>query len=412
MALTTDCCLPCLRDRGRHQTSRARLPARSARLFAVKLFVACALTTEAHAQSRAAVAAALARAGDAVITVVAYRDGTTDVTSGTGVRVSDGRVVTALRHLRGASRVELFAANGDLLATTSTLEQADPKLDLGVFARITALGGERIALSRRSVTVTQKVNVLGPRKGAARVVAERTITHVEPDDAGRALMRLGAPVTTSAAGSPVVNVRNELVGIALGSLANRTEADLAIDVSAVRELLARAPGRFSLPARDGTVAGAADQSASSTRPPDPVPVRGRTSIFPERYGAPIAGDTVGSIGVELFGCARLEARQKVYCYLRFTNLSKAATLTVNGGDLADSTNRKRGEAENLVTGEQSQRVAGWRAKAEIALKELEAVRVALEFAPPARESEIGKLMLDIAGERTLWLGPLVVQRVP
>lgn len=392
-----------------------------ARLALVILLAALAPLCAAplQAQARAAAAAALARAGDAVITVVAYRDGSNDVASGTGVRVSDGRVITSLRHLRGAARVELYAANGDLLTTASTLEQADPKLDLGVFARIATLSGERILLGRRSVTVTQKVNVLGPRKGTARVVVERTVTHVEPDDAGRALMRLGAPVTGSAAGSPVVNVRNELVGIAIGTLSGRDETDLAIDVSAVRDLLARPAGRFALPARDGSIAGGAATDArtpvapaAGTRTPDPAATRPRNSIFPERYGAPIAGDTVGTLGVELFGCARLEARQKVYCYLRLTNLAKAVTVSVNGGDLADSTNRKVREADNLVLGETSQRVAGWRAKAEIPLKELEAVRVALEFPLPAKDGDIARLMVDIAGERTLWFGPLVVQKVP
>jgi hypothetical protein len=411
MPLKTVIALPGIR-----KTRDARRCVRRGAGSAVTLLLLAA-PSGAGAQARALAAAAMARAGDAVVTIVAYRDGD-EVTSGTGVRVADGRVLTALRHLRGASRAEVFGAAGDLLGTLTTLEQADAKLGLGVFPRL-GTTGDRVPLARRSVTVTARVNVLGPKKGTVRVNMERTITHVEPDDAGRPIMRLGAPLTASAAGSPVVNARGELVGVAVGALTGRDENDLAIDVSAIRDLLARPPVRLAFPQRDGTMTAAASTAADTrvaagavTARPADLPGRTRNSVFPERYGNPIGGDTVGTVAFELFGCAKLESRQKVYCYLRVTNLAREATVTINGGDLADSTNRKLGEAESLITGEVSQRLAGWRSKASIPLKELESVRVAVEFAVPARESAVARLMLDVAGERTLWLGPLVLQRVP
>ncbi|MDZ7631347.1 MAG: hypothetical protein U5K74_08380 [Gemmatimonadaceae bacterium] len=371
----------------------------------------------AQAQTRAAAAAALARAGDAVVTIVAYRDGTSEVTSGTGVRVTDGRVLTALRHLRGASRAEVFGANGDLLANVTVLDQAEVKLDLAVLPRIAALGN-RMTLSRRSAVLTQKVNLLGPKTGTIRSVRERTVTHVEPDGEGRPLLRLGVPVTSSAAGSPVVNARSELVAIALGTIPGKEDGDLAVDVSAIRELLARPAVRLALPARDGSItaarapadAGAASGSAA-VRPAEPVSSP-RTSVFPERYGAPISADTAGRYAVELFGCARLESRKKIYCYLRVTNLAQQATFAVNGGDLTDSTRKKLREAANLLVGETTQQVSGWRNKAEVPLRELESARIALEFEPPAKEGDAVRLMLDVAGERTLWLGPFVLQRAP
>lgn len=374
-------------------------------------------TGPAHAQTptRAATAAALARAGDAVVTIVAYREGSSAVTSGTGVRVTDGRVITALRHLRGASRAEVFGADGDLLATVTTLDQADVKLDLAVLPRI-ATPGNSIALARRSAILAQRVSVLGPRKGATRSVAERTVTHVEPDDNGRPLLRLGAQLTASAAGSPVVNTRSELVAIALGSIPGREDGDIAVDVMALRELLARPSARLAFPSRDGTIAAA--RATTDPRPATSTPTetgtrpRAATSIFPERYGTPISADTAGSYGVELYGCARLESRQKVYCYLRVTNLGAQRTMSVAGGDLADSTLRKIREADNLLQGETSQRLAGWRAKASVPLRELESVRLALEFNPPERDADANRLIFDISGERTLFLGPLVLQRAP
>jgi hypothetical protein len=372
--------------------------------------------TAATTRTTAAAAAALARAGDAVVTIVAYRDGTSAVISGAGVRLTDGRIVTSLRHLRGAVRAEVFSADGDLLATATTLEQADAKLDLGVFARVT-VPGENLVLARRSALLASKVNVLGPRKATVRMVAERTITHVEPDDAGRPLLRLGAPVAASAAGSAVVNARNELVGIALGTIPGREDGDIAVDVNAVRDLLARPVAVFAFPSRDGTIAaakGAGDPkaAAAAARPADGSTRQRAASIFPERYGTPIGVDTARAWAVELYGCARIESRQKVYCYLRITNLERGATFELSGGDLADSTRRKLRGAENLLLGETVQRVAGWRKKAEIPLRELESARIALEFFPPDRDGEPMRLMVDVSGEKPLWFGPFVLQRAP
>jgi Trypsin-like peptidase domain len=375
--------------------------------------------TRAQTMSRAATAAALARAGDAVVTVVAYREGSSDVTSGTGVRVSDGRVVTALRHLRGASRAEVFSADGELLATVTTLDQAEVKLDLAVLPKSGDTGAS-ITLARRSAALTQKVNVLGPKKGTTRSVVERAVTHVEPDDNGRPLLRLGTAITAGAIGSPVVNARSELVAIALGSIPGRDDGDIAVDVSAVRELLARPAVRLGFPSRDGTIAAARalapDPSrtvaGAAVRPSETGARRSTGSIFPERYGNPISADTVGFFSVELFGCAKLESRQRIYCYLRVANLAGGRTLTIAGGDLADSTRRKLREADNLVQGDSAQRVAGWRNKATVPLRELESARIALEFVPPAREADAARLILDISGERTLILGPFVLQRAP
>ena len=359
------------------------------------------------------------RAADAVVTIVAYREGTSEVSSGTGVRLADGRVLTALRQLRGAARAEVFNADGDLIATAVALEVADMKLDLGVIGQVTG-SGARITLARRSATQAQKVSLLGPRQGTRRAIDERTITRVAPADAGRALLRLGAEVGATAAGSPVVNARGELVAVALGGLAGRDDNDVAVDVSTIRDFIARPVSRLALPARDGTVAAArapatevraATPAAAVARPGDPA-ARPRSSIFPERYGTAIGADTAGTWAVELFGCARLESRQRVYCYFRVTNLARGATFAVSGGDLADSTRRKVGGAENLVVGETVQRVAGWRTKAEVPLRELESVRVALEFPLPARDGDAVRLMVDVAGQRELWFGPFVLQRAP
>ncbi|HYW49017.1 MAG TPA: hypothetical protein VE861_00340 [Gemmatimonadaceae bacterium] len=369
----------------------------------------------APAPSARGTSAALARAGDAVVTVIAYRDGSSEVSSGSGVRLADGRVVASLRQLRGASRAEVFGVDGDLLANVTTLEQAEVRFDLAVLSRITA-PGEGLVLARRSAVIAQKVSVLRGKKGTTRSVLERTVVSVEPDASGRPLLRIGAAITGSAIGSPVVNARSELVGIALGTVTGRDDGDIVIDVSAVRELLARPAVRLALPGRDGSIAVAPATDAKAPAPgtaTGEAAARLRTAgIFPERYGRPIDADTVKGWALDLYGCARIEVRRKVYCYLRVTNLATGATFAVSGADLADSTRRRTRSAENLILGESVQRVAGWRKKATVPLKELESARVALEFTAPGRDEQAVHLVVDVTGERQVWFGPFALQRAP
>ena len=370
----------------------------------------------AAAQTSPPAPAAVVRASNAVVTIVAYRDGSSEVTTGVGVRTGDARIITALRHLRGASRAEVFDEGGDPIGTVTTLEQGDTKLDLGVL-RVTGRS-DSLTVARRSAVLRQAVSVLGPRRGTTRSIAARTVTHVEPDDAGRALLRIGAPVATGSAGAPVVNVRGELVGVALGTVPGRDEDDLVVDVTAVRELLGRPILRLAMPARDGSLSAAASLAAGpATASPTPRtagdPARAAAgSVFPERYGPLVGADTARKWVVELFGCSRIESRQKIYCYLRVTNLSTASTFGVSGADLTDAERRKLRTADNLMSGETVQRVAGWRKKAEVQVRELDSVRLALEFALPDKNADQVRLMVDVAGERALWFGPVGVQRVP
>lgn len=362
--------------------------------------------------------AAVTRGSNAVVTIVAYRDGSSEVSSGVGVRVSEARVITSLRHLRGASRAEVFDADGDLIGTVTTLDQGDVRLDLGI-VRVTQ-ASDSLVLARRSATLKQVVHLLGPRKGTTSTIMERTIMQVEPDETGRTLLRVGVPLGSSSAGSPVVNARSELVGIALGTMPGREDGDIVIDVATLRELLARPINRVGMPAKDGSLSAARPVTAAAATTPAPrvadPAARARSgataSIFPERYGPVVSADTARQWVVELFSCSRLESRQKIYCFLRVTNLSTAGSFGVAGADLTDVDRRKLRAAENLLHGETTQRVAGWRRKAEIPLRELESVRVAIEFAPTDKDGEQLRLMVDVAGERALWFGPVVVQRAP
>lgn len=351
--------------------------------------------------------------GAAVVTVLAYRAPRDPVVSATGFVLADGRVVTALRPLAGAARVEVYSTDGDLLATATSLDAADTKGGVVALPRL-ARAPLTLAVARRPVAVGERVTVFLAPRGTTRASAAQQVTALEAAGDTGIVVRLGAPVAPEAIGAPVLDARGEVVAIALGTLPGREASrDLALDVQTVRRALGRAGGRLSLPARDGSVialAGrvGADSAAPAGRAPRVDPAAARTAA----PALPVASDTVGDYVLDLYGCRHVEAGGELACQLRLVNNGKATTVAIEGGDIADTTRRRLVEAEAIERAGSVQRIRGWRAKAPVELRELDAVRFTLRFAGVATLPPRTMLVVRIGGAGEAWLGPFAPVRVP
>jgi hypothetical protein len=352
--------------------------------------------------------------GPAVVTVLAYRAPRDPVVSLTGFLLADGRVVTALRPLAGATRVEVYNTDGDLLATATSLDAADPKGGIVALPRLVR-PPLTLAVARRPVTVGERVTVFLAPRGTTRASAEQQVTALEAAGDTGIVVRLGTPVAPEAIGAPVLDAKGEVVAIALGTMPGREATrDLALDAQAVRRALGRPGGRLSLPARDGSVialagrlgADSAGAPAARGARPDPAAARAAAPALP------VATDTVGTYLVDLYGCRLTESTGELACQLRIVNNGKATTVAIEGGDIADTTRRRLVEAEAIERAGTVLRIRGWRAKAPLELRELDAVRFTLRFAGvktlPARTA----LVVRVGGAGEAWLGPFAPARVP
>lgn len=353
--------------------------------------------------------------GAAVVTVLAYRGPRDPVVSATGFVLADGRVVTALRPLVGAARVEVYSTDGDLLATVTALDAADTKSGVVALPRL-ARTPVTLGVARRAVGVGDRVTVFLAPRGTTRASAEQRVIALEAAGDTGIVVRLGAPVPPEAVGAPVLDARGDVVAIALGTLPGREAGrDLALDAQTVRRALGRPGGRLSLPARDGTVIALAGRlGTDSTASPAGRGTRADPAVAARTAppALPVASDSVGSYVVDLYGCRLVESSGEFTCQLRLVNNGKATTVAIEGGDIADTTRRRLVEADAIDRAGTLQRIRGWRAKAPIELRELDAVRFTMRFAGvttlPARTA----LVVRVGGAGEAWLGPFAPARVP
>jgi hypothetical protein len=381
------------------------------RTLALLALVALALaprSAEAQGTPRRPPARAGVRApGAAVVTVLAYRGPRDAVQTAAGFILPDGRVATALRPLAGATKLEVYTTGGDLLATVTALDAADVKSGIAVLPRL-AQRPAVVAFARRVATVGDKVVVFLAQKGTTRGTAEQTVAAVETGSADVAVFRLGTAVVADGVGAPVLDARGEVVGMALGQLPARDERDLAVDVATIRRSIGKPGGRFALPARDGSVAalGAPADTARPGRLPGGRPEPARPALA----GTPVASVKLRSTVVDLFGC--VQTGRDVQCLLRLANDGRATKVEIEGGDLADSTRAKLAEAEAVDVGGTVVRVRGWRTKAPIELRELDATRFAVLFSGVAPLPDRMTLFVRIGGQGDAWLGPFAPTRTP
>lgn len=370
-----------------------------AALFAAAL--ACVLAGVAGAQRRPAAAAKpVTRPGDAVVTVLAYRGPRDPVTTASGFVVTDGRVVTALRPLAGATKLEVYTTDGDLIGTATSLDAGDARLGIVALPRL-AKPGATLAFARKGAALGDKVTLfLGP-KGVTRATAEGKVQALEAGAEQSVVIRVGSAIAADAVGAPVLDATNGVLGIAIGALPGRDDRDVVLDAATVRRTIGKPGGRFTLPSRDGAIAPltgpVADAAATGPTPrPEPAPV----------VAQPIASDTVGTLVVSLFGCTANEAKQELACPVRIANNAAATRVVVEGGDLADTTRRRRlVEAEGIEHEGQLLKTKGWRAKAAVDVRELDAVRVVVLFREVKALPERATVVLRIDGAGEAWFGP-------
>ncbi|MCU0627337.1 MAG: serine protease [Gemmatimonadaceae bacterium] len=303
--------------------------------------------------------------GTAVVTVLAYRGPRDAVATATGFLVTDGRVVTALRPLLGATKLEVYTTKGDLLGTATSLDAADVKTGIVALPRL-GRPPATVGFARRSPVLGDKVTVFLAPKGVTRGTAEQTVAAVEAGSADQGFVfKLGAPVAGDAVGAPVLDARGDMVGMALGSIPGRDDRDLAVDVATVRK---------------------------GAEPVVPVRPSGPPTV-------PVASDTLGPLVIDLFACSLAEAKKELTCLMRVTNNATTPAKVVVG--------------ESVEQGGTIQRTKGWRAKASFDLRELDATRFSVIFTEvAAKVPERASLVVRIGGGGDAWFGPFTLTRVP
>jgi S1-C subfamily serine protease len=195
------------------------------------------------AAAQETIAALHKRARDAVFLLRVFDAGGSEIGTGTGFLVQDGLVVTNHHVVEGAFRVEAVLADERKVRATGIVA-LDEDLDLALL-RLEPVALRPLQLDTGTVEPGDRVIVLGSPLGLSLSVSDGIVAALRPlglgGDTGlnSPLLQITAPISPGSSGSPVLNTRGVVVGVAQAVLIEGQNVNLAVPADSVRALLAK-----------------------------------------------------------------------------------------------------------------------------------------------------------------------------
>lgn len=177
----------------------------------------------------------------AVVTVIVY-DAKGKVTGlGSGFFIDpEGRFLTNYHVLKDMARAEVKTCQGRRLPVIGMVAQ-DQNGDLAIAA--TNLRGERVpflTFSRTTPEVGERVAVVGSPLGLEQTLSEGVVSAVRQVSELGKILQITAPISSGSSGSPVVNMKGEVVGVATFQIVKGQNLNFAVASSRALALKQRA----------------------------------------------------------------------------------------------------------------------------------------------------------------------------
>jgi len=193
------------------------------------------------------------RVKPAIVGIVTYDEKGDALTTGSGFFIRPGQVVTNLHVIRGASRTEVKTLDGKgRVYEVAGLLSVDEEGDLALMRVNMSL--ERPRSSELAVTLPEEgetVFVIGNPLKLEGSVTDGIVSAVREVPGVGKIIQTTAPISHGNSGSPIFNLRGQVVGVVTVKVTNGQNISLAIGADRVRELK---PGALrslaEIPAKD------------------------------------------------------------------------------------------------------------------------------------------------------------------
>jgi len=150
-----------------------------------------------------------------VVTVTVYDSSGDSIGQGSGFFVSKaGDLVTNHHVVKGASRIEVRTSDGKFYSVKRVvaIQKAADLVRLSVNIPRSAVNP--LVVSRRLPEVGQRVIVIGSPLGFYQTVSDGIVSAVRDVSRYGNIIQITAPVSSGSSGSPVVNMKGEVIGVA------------------------------------------------------------------------------------------------------------------------------------------------------------------------------------------------------
>ncbi len=203
--------------------------------LAVALFLFC---TVQFAQAQDSLPDLIRRVKPSVVSVLTYDAKDQSLISGTGFFVRPGEVVTNLHVVRGAHRVEIHTLEGkgrtyQVKGTLAVDDEADVAL---LSVDVPAERSRVVTFASASPEEGEQVFVIGNPLRLEGSVSDGIVSAVrEVPNVGN-IIQITAPVSHGNSGSPLFNMRGQVVGIVTVKVTNGQNINLALGSSRITAL--------------------------------------------------------------------------------------------------------------------------------------------------------------------------------
>jgi len=199
------------------------------------------LTTQASAQDN--LPQLVKKIQPAVVTIIAYDAKGKPKTQGSGFFISpEGHFSTNYHVLSGASRAILETADGERYPV-KTIVGKDSAGDLIIAVAddpFAAIGRGSLKISPIMPEVGERVVVIGSPLGLEQTLSDGVVSAGRKIDGLGEIIQITAPVSPGSSGSPVVNMKGKVIGVATLQMIRGQNLNFAVPGSRVLALQQRA----------------------------------------------------------------------------------------------------------------------------------------------------------------------------
>lgn len=173
-----------------------------------------------------------------VVMLVALDKNGVPVSLGSGFFVRGDAIATNRHVIDSASQIHVKIVGRNVSFEIKSVESTDKENDLALL-KIEAPKAQSLLLGdSRRVAVGDTVYVVGNPEGLEGTFSQGIISGLRKTE-GQDLLQITAPISHGSSGGPVLNTRGEVIGIAVGIIADGQNLNFAIPVSHLSSLMAK-----------------------------------------------------------------------------------------------------------------------------------------------------------------------------
>ena len=205
--------------------------------FTLSLFFLCCLASPVAAVAQENLPALIKRVQSAVVTVVAYDEKGQAIQQGSGFFINkSGHLLTNRHVLHSAFRAEVKTREERTYPITQVVaEDRDGDL-LRVVVTIPEDAVQTLAIATTLPDVGEQVIVVGSPLGLEQTASDGIVSAVRDIPGVGKILQITAPISPGSSGSPVVNLRGEVIGVATLQMKQGQNLNFAIPAERVLTL--------------------------------------------------------------------------------------------------------------------------------------------------------------------------------